>query len=180
MWGASARAHVHTSFERWCLLARSSIADQGVILVTLAFRRIVYVCVCLKWCVLNDTNDTNRYTTFYRTRNRKYFAACLRAECEARSESTSTIREKSQYERPACRPAVVTLFERLFLWNGMTNSRTVILIRCHHPINHVFDRYRYPPVPATARGTCRGEGVEDTLSLGNSTTAGPIAFKFGV
>ena len=28
---------------------------------------------------------------------------------------------------------------------------------CHHPINHVFDRYRYPPppVPATARGTCR-------------------------
>ena len=33
MWGASARARVHTSFERWCLLARSSIADQGVILV---------------------------------------------------------------------------------------------------------------------------------------------------
>ena len=90
------------------------------------------------------------------------------------------IPEKSQYERPAGRPAVVTLFERLFLWNGMTNSRTVILIRCHHPISHVFDRYRYPPVPATARGTCRGEGVEDTLSLGNSTTAGPIAFKFGV
>ena len=82
--------------------------------------------------------------------------------------------------RPAGRPAVVTLFERLFLWNGMTNSRTVILIRCHHPINHVFDRYQCPPVPATARGTCRGEGVEDTLSLGNSTTAGPIAFKFGV
>ena len=54
------------------------------------------------------------------------------------------------------------------------------LIRCHHPINHVFDWYRYPPVPATARGTCRGEGVGDTLSIGNSTTAGPIAFKFGV
>ena len=82
--------------------------------------------------------------------------------------------------RPAGRPVgVVTLFERLFLWNGMTNSRTVILIRCPHPINHVFDRSRYPPVPATARGTCRGEGVEDTLSLGNSTTAGPIVFKFG-
>ena len=78
------------------------------------------------------------------------------------------------------RPAVVTFFERLFLWNGMTNSRTVILIRCHHPINHVVDRYRYPPVPAMARGTCRGEGVGDTLSIGNSTTAGPIAFKFGV
>ena len=87
---------------------------------------------------------------------------------------------KHQAVTTAGRPAVVTLFERLFLWNGMTNSRTVILIRCHHPINHVFDRYRYPAVPATARGTCRGEGVEDTLSLGNSTTAGPIAFKFGV
>ena len=77
------------------------------------------------------------------------------------------------------RPAVVTLFESLFLWNGMTNSRTVILIR-HHPINHVSDRYRCQPVPATARGTCRGEGVGDTLSIGNSTMAGPIAFKFGV
>ena len=33
MWGASARAHVHASFARWCLHARSSIADQGVILV---------------------------------------------------------------------------------------------------------------------------------------------------
>ena len=31
--------------------------------------------------------------------------------------------EKSQYERPA----VVTLFGCLFLWNGKTNSRTVIL-----------------------------------------------------
>ena len=74
---------------------------------------------------------------------------------------------------------VVTLFERLFLWNGMANSRTVILVRCHHPINHVFDRYRYPPVPATARGTRRGEGVGDTLSIGNSTTAGPIAWSRG-
>ena len=33
MWGASAREHVHASFARWCLHARSSIADQGVILV---------------------------------------------------------------------------------------------------------------------------------------------------
>ena len=101
----------------------------------------------------------------------------LRAEREARSESTSIYRRKVSMSG---RPAVVTLFERLFLWNGMTNSRTVILIRCHHPINHLFDRYRYPLVPATARGTCRGESVEDTLSLGNSTTAGSIVFKFGV
>ena len=33
MWGESARAHVNASFVRWCLRARSSIADQGVILV---------------------------------------------------------------------------------------------------------------------------------------------------
>ena len=76
----------------------------------------------------------------------------LRAEREARSESTSIYRRKvSMSGRLAGRPAVVTLFERLFPWNGMTNSRTVILIRCHHPINHVFDRHRYPLVPATAR-----------------------------
>ena len=52
MWGASARAHVQTSFERWCLLARSSIADQGVILVftgrmspffSIAFRHLFYI-----------------------------------------------------------------------------------------------------------------------------------------
>ena len=114
-------------------------------------------------------------TSGARSAERVYF---LRAEREA---STFIYRRKvSMSGRPAGRPAVVALFERLFLWNGMTNSRMVILIRCHHQINHVFDRYRYPPVPATARGTCRGEGVEDTLSLGNSTTAGPIAFKFGV
>ena len=58
--------------------------------------------------------------------------------------------------RPAGRPLI--LFGCLFLWNGMTNSRTFILIRCHHPINHVFDRHGYPPAPATARGTCRGRG----------------------
>ena len=78
------------------------------------------------------------------------------------------------------RPDPMTLLRSLYLWNGLTDSRAVFFARCHHSINFVFDRYRYPPVPATARGTCRGEGVEDTLSLGNSTTAGPIAFKFGV
>ena len=78
------------------------------------------------------------------------------------------------------RPDPITLLRSLYLLNGLTDSRAVFFVRCHHSINFVFDRYRYPPVPATARGTCRGEGVEDTLSLGNSTTAGPIAFKFGV
>ena len=78
------------------------------------------------------------------------------------------------------RPDPITLLRSLYLWNGLTDSRAVFFVRCHHSINFVFDRYRYPPVPATARDTCRGEGVEDTLSLGNSTTAGPIAFKFGV
>ena len=74
-------------------------------------------------------------------------------------------------------PDPITLLTSLYLWNGLTDSRAVFFVRCHHSINFVFDRYRYQPVPATARGTCRGE---DTLSLGDSTTAGPIAFKFGV
>ena len=33
MWGASARAHVRTPFVRWCLLTRSSIANEGALLV---------------------------------------------------------------------------------------------------------------------------------------------------
>ena len=41
MWGASARAHVHTSFARWCLHARSFIADQGVILVCTMYILVV-------------------------------------------------------------------------------------------------------------------------------------------
>ena len=77
-------------------------------------------------------------------------------------------------------PDPVTLLRSLYLWNGLTDSRTVFFVRCYHSINFVFDQHRYPPVPATARGTCRGEGVGDALSIGNSTTAGPIAFKFGV
>ena len=69
------------------------------------------------------------------------------------------------YGRKVCmsgRPAMVTLFRRLYLWNAKI-SRAVILIRCHHPINYVFDRHRYPPMPATVRGTCKEEGVGDTL-----------------
>ena len=105
----------------------------------------------------------------------------LRAEREARSEFFCGLREKSQYARPdPTQPDLITLLRSLYLWNGLTDSRAVFFVRCHHSINFVFDRHRFPPVPATARGTCRGEGVGDTLSIGNSTTAGPIAFKFGV
>ena len=77
-------------------------------------------------------------------------------------------------------PDPITLLISLYLWNGLTDSRAVFFVRCHHSINFVFDRHRYPPVPAMARGTCRGEGVGDTLSIGNSTTAGLIALKFGM
>ena len=77
-------------------------------------------------------------------------------------------------------PYPVTLLRSLYLWNGLTDSQAVFFVRYHHSINFVFDRHRYPPVPATARGTCWGEGVGDTLSIGNFTTAGSIAFKFGV
>ena len=87
-------------------------------------------------------------------------------------------------ENPAAlRAAVFLLASKNLRGGGRSNAPPPPagrgLIR-HHPISHVFDRYRYPPVPATARGTCRGEGVGDTLSLGHSTTASPIAFKFGV
>ena len=77
-------------------------------------------------------------------------------------------------------PDPITLLRSLYLWNGLTDSRAVFFVQCHHSINFVFDRHRYPLVPAMARGTCRGEGVGDTLSIGNSTTAGPIALKFGM
>ena len=51
-------------------------------------------------------------------------------------------------------PDPMTLLRNLFLWNGLTDSRAVFFVRCHHSIKFVFDRHRYPPVPATARGTC--------------------------
>ena len=57
------------------------------------------------------------------------------------------------------RPDPITLLRSLYLWNGLTDSRAVFFVRCHHSINFVFDRYRYPPVPATARGTCRGRAT---------------------
>ena len=74
-------------------------------------------------------------------------------------------------------PDPITLLRSLYLWNGLTDSRAVFFVRCHHSINFAFDRHRYPLVPAMAGGTCRGKGVGDTLSIGNSTTAGPIALK---
>ena len=71
-------------------------------------------------------------------------------------------------------------YERSAKRGASSDSRAVFFVRCHHSINFAFDRHRYPSVPPTARGTCRGESVGDTLSIGNSTIAGPIAFKFGV
>ena len=44
----------------------------------------------------------------------------------------------------------------------------------------MFDRHRYPPVPAATRSTCRVRGCWRHPTLGNSTTADLIAFKFGV
>ena len=75
------------------------------------------------------------------------------------------------------RPHPMTLLRSLYLWNGLTNSRAVFFVRCHHSINFVFDLHRYPPVPATARVTCRARGCLRHTSLDNSMTAGPIALK---
>ena len=77
-------------------------------------------------------------------------------------------------------PDPITLLRSLYLSNGLTDSRVVFFVRCHHSINFIFDRHRYPPVPATARGTCQGEDVGDTLSIGYSMAVGPIVFKFCV
>ena len=81
--------------------------------------------------------------------------------------------------RGPTQPDPMTLLRSLCLWNGLTDSR-VFFVRCHHSINFVFDLHRYPPVPATARGTCRVRGCRRHSTLDNSMTAGPIAFKFGV
>ena len=64
MWGVSARAHVNASFARWCLHARSSIADQGVILVPICD---IYMCwtVCLPTVVISVCVLTMCLPLFY-------------------------------------------------------------------------------------------------------------------
>ena len=109
----------------------------------------------------------------------------IMSEREAQSEFCG-LREKFQYARPdptrpdPTRSGPVTLLRSLYLWSGLTDSRAVFFVQCHHSINFVFDRHRYPPVLATARGTCRVRGCRRHPTPGNSTTAGPIAFKFDV
>ena len=80
----------------------------------------------------------------------------------------------------AARPDPITLLRSLYLRNGLTDSRAVFFVRCHHSINFVLDLHRYPPVPATTRGTCRARGCQRHPTIDNFTTADPIAFKFGV
>ena len=89
------------------------------------------------------------------------------------------LREKSEYARTwsvpdPTRPDPITLLRSLYLWNGLTDSRAVFFVRCHHSINFVFDPHRYPPVPATVRGTCRARGFRRHPTLDNSTTTGPM------
>ena len=99
---------------------------------------------------------------------------------DRRSRRHTGLREKSEYARPdPTQPDPVSLLRSLYLRNGLTDSRAVFFARCHHSINFVFDRHRYPPVPTTARGTCRVRGCRRHPTPGNSTTAGPIAFNFG-
>ena len=71
-------------------------------------------------------------------------------------------------------------FEKLISLERVDRFTSGLLVRCHHSINFVFDLHRYPPVLATARGTCRARGCRRHPILDNSMTAGPIAFKFGV
>ena len=91
MWGASARAHVHTSFERWCLLARSSIADQGVILVIIII-------------ITSGARSAERVLLWFKGEN-------LSMRGPTRPDPTQ--------------PDPITLLRSLYLWNGLTDSRSV-------------------------------------------------------
>ena len=101
-----------------------------------------------------------------------FLVECNYERARSASEFFPGLREKSQpiyglesqYARPnttrhnQTQPDPVSLLRSLYLWYGLTDSRAVFFVRCHHSINFVFDRQRYPPVPATARGTCRVRG----------------------
>ena len=95
------------------------------------------------------------------------FFSQLRASAKRRASSVVYGRNLSM--RGPTQPDPVTLLRSLYLWNGLTDSRTLI-----------FDRHQYPPVLATARDTCRVEECRTHPTLGNSKTVGPIAFKIGV
>ena len=83
------------------------------------------------------------------------FSFCVVITSGARSaEFFCGLWEKSEYARPnPTRPDPITLLRSLYLWNGLTDSRTVFFVRCHHSINFVFDRHRYPPAAGAYHGT---------------------------
>ena len=116
--------------------------------------------------------------TFWKTK----IAMLLRAEREARSEFFCGLRDKSQYARPDPTQPDPTrphdAFEKLVSLE-LVDRFTSGLLCSMSP----FNKFRIWPTPIPAGAchgtvTCRGEGVRDTI--GNSTTAVPIAFKFGV
>ena len=89
------------------------------------------------------------------------------------------IRENPEYERPAGRPAVVTLLRGLYLWNRKPDWQAVFFGGYPHSFSRVWDQYRIMPVPTVARGACYLEGCHECSAFCFSVTAGPIALQFG-
>ena len=90
------------------------------------------------------------------------------------------IRENPEYERPAGRPAVVTLLRGLYLWNRKPDWQAVFFGGYPHSFYRVWDQRRIMPVPTVARGACCLGGCHKCSACYFSVTAGPIALKFGM
>ena len=90
------------------------------------------------------------------------------------------IRENPEYERPAGRPAVVTLLRDLYLWNQKPDWQAVFFRGYPHPFCRVWDQCRIMLVPTVARGACYLGGGHKCSACCFSVTAGPIALKFGM
>ena len=126
-------------------------------------------------------NSVNRSRASSRTLERSavWIDSKMFSEHEARSEFSCLASQKSKYARPnptrpdpiqpdptqlnPTQPDPVTLLRSLYLWNRLTDSQAVFFVWCHHSMYFVFDRHRYPPVPATARDTCRVNPISGRL-----------------
>ena len=75
------------------------------------------------------------------------------------------IRENPEYERPAGRPAVVTLLRGLYLWNRKPDWQAVFFGGYPHSFYRAWDQCRIMPVPTVARGACYLEGCPQMFRL---------------
>ena len=114
---------------------------------------------------INDDDDDESVPPHQLTSSRKSTSnrvnqSMITSEREARSEFFCGLGPRGEIWVCAARPDPtrhdpVTLLRSLYLWNGLTVSRSVFFVRCHHSINLIFDWHQYPPVLAPARGKTR-------------------------